>query len=229
MVQASEFAQTQRYSALRRLHYRESQGRNNSFLDGISRQGHMIRSGKCSVHTRTGADPTFMQCASFFGLEDSAHRRPLHADRLQDSRCTGNNRSHTTPKRHILCACCDPHSTSSNYLQNGDHTSDSTGPAAQLPQNEVFDRLHCRFGHAGRDRVRELMRNGELLIIPDSPICDACVRGKQSRESLTCSKFIAIKPGDVINSDVAGPLPRSHSGCQYTVSFIDEHSRCVTR
>jgi transposase InsO family protein len=79
-----------------------------------------------------------------------------------------------------------------------------------------------------RDRVRELMRNGELLTIHDMPICDSCVRGKQSRDRFTSSISTATKPGDVIHSDFAGPLPRSHLGCRYTVSFIDEHSRYVT-
>jgi transposase InsO family protein len=72
------------------------------------------------------------------------------------------------------------------------------------------------------------MRNGELLTIPDSPICDSCVRGKQSRDSFTGSIYTATKPDDVIHSEVAGQLPRSHSGCRYTVSFIDEHNRYVT-
>jgi transposase InsO family protein len=40
--------------------------------------------------------------------------------------------------------------------------------------------------------------------------------------------YLATKPGDVIHNDVAGLLPRSHSGCRYTVSFIDERSRYVT-
>jgi transposase InsO family protein len=119
------------------------------------------------------------------------------------------------------------HSTSSNYLRDGHDTSSSTGPAAQLAHNEVVDHWHCRLGHAGRNRVRQLMRNGELLTIPDTPICDSCVRGKQRRDSFTGSIFTAAKPGDVIHSDVAGPLPRSHSGCRYTLSFIDEYSRYV--
>jgi hypothetical protein len=66
---------------------------------------------KCSVHTWTETDPIFTQCASFCELRDSVHRRPLLADRLQDSRWTGNNCSQTATKRHILCACCGPHQT----------------------------------------------------------------------------------------------------------------------
>jgi hypothetical protein len=52
------------------------------------------------------------------------------------------------------------HSISLNSLRDGDDTSDITGPAAQLAHNEVVDRWHYRLGHAGRNRVRELMRNG---------------------------------------------------------------------
>jgi transposase InsO family protein len=76
--------------------------------------------------------------------------------------------------------------------------------------------------------VRELMRNGDLHTIPDVPICDVCVRGKHSRDRFTGTICTATKLGDVFHSDVAGPLPRSHSECWYTVSFIDEHSRYVT-
>jgi GAG-pre-integrase domain len=120
------------------------------------------------------------------------------------------------------------HSTSSNFLRDGDKTSVSTGPAAQLAHNEVVDRWHCRLGHAGRNRLRELMRNGEQLTIPDMPICYSCVRRKQSRDRFTGSISTATKPGDIIHSDVSGPLPRSNSGYRYTVSFIDEHNRYVT-
>jgi hypothetical protein len=84
-------------------------------------------------------------------------------------------------------------STSSNSLRDGDNTSDSTGPASQLAHNEVVDRWYCLLGHAGRDRVRELLRNGELLTIPGTPIFDACVRGKQSRDSVTDSISTANK------------------------------------
>jgi hypothetical protein len=66
-----------------------------------------------------------------------------------------------------------------------DDTSNSTGTAPQLAHIEVVDSWYSRLGHAGRDRVRELMRNGELLTIPDTPICDALLRGKQSRDCLS--------------------------------------------
>jgi GAG-pre-integrase domain len=123
-------------------------------------------------------------------------------------------------KRHAA------HSTNSEDNNDGD--SGQHKPTAQLAHNEIVDRWHSRLGHAGRDRVLELMRNGELHTIPDVPICDACVRGKHSRDSFPGSICTATTPGDVIHSNVAGPLPRSHSGCQYSVSFTDEHSRYVT-
>jgi hypothetical protein len=67
--------------------------------------------------------------------------------------------------------------------------------AAQLAHTEVVDRWHCRLDHARRDRVRELMRNGELLSIPDMPIFDALVCGKQSREIIAGS--ICQSPGSI--------------------------------
>jgi Integrase core domain len=38
----------------------------------------------------------------------------------------------------------------------------------------------------------------------------------------------ALKPGEVIHSDVLGPLPQSFQGFKYAVSFIDEWTRHVT-
>jgi hypothetical protein len=115
-----------------------------------------------------------------------------------------------------------------NSLIDGDNTSESTKSAAQFAHNETFDRWHCRLDHSGRNRVRELMRNGELLTNPDTPICDTYVREKQIRESFTDFISTAAKSGDVIHSDVLGPIPPLHSGCRYAVLFIDEHSRYVS-
>jgi GAG-pre-integrase domain/gag-polypeptide of LTR copia-type len=162
----------------------------------------------------TAAHCTLTDCKAQVGPETIARMRPRNGIYYVPAVAKVN-------KRH------DAHLASSEDNNNGD-SSDSTKPAAQLAHSEIVDRWHCRLGHAGRDRVRELMRNGELHTIPDVPICDACVRGKHSRDSFPGSICTATKPGDVIHSDVVGPVPRSHSGCRYTVSFIDEHSRYVT-
>jgi hypothetical protein len=54
------------------------------------------------------------------------------------------------------------HSTSFNYLRDGDDTSASIGPAAQLAHNEVVDRWHYRLGRvlcAAKDETSvEFMR-----------------------------------------------------------------------
>jgi hypothetical protein len=62
------------------------------------------------------------------------------------------------------------HATSSNFLRYDDDTIDRKVPAAQLTHKEVVDSWHCRLGYAERVRVREIMRNGELLTILDTPI-----------------------------------------------------------
>jgi hypothetical protein len=104
------------------------------------------------------------------------------------------------------------HSTSSNSFRDDDNTSDSTGSASHLAHNEVFYRWNCFLGHVELDRVRELMRNGELLTIPDTPICDVCVSGKQSRDSFTGS-ISPPKPSQAMSS-IATSLHRYRTRIQ---------------
>jgi hypothetical protein len=141
---------------------------------------------KCSVHTQTGTHTIFMECAGFCGLSGSVNRRPLHADRLQDSKWTEKNLSRTNPKRHTLYAWCRPpqtatcRPTASKSSRDGDDTRDRKVSAAQSAHNEVVDHWHCRLGHAWRDRMRELMRNNELLTIPDTPIATPVFVGSKA-------------------------------------------------
>jgi transposase InsO family protein len=52
--------------------------------------------------------------------------------------------------------------------------------------------------------------------------------GKQHRHPFPGDFSDATEPGDVIHSDVFGPLPPSHSGFCYLVTFIDEFTHYVT-
>jgi transposase InsO family protein len=59
-------------------------------------------------------------------------------------------------------------------------------------------------------------------------LCTDCSIGKQTRDTFKGHLDKANKPGDVIRSDVVGPLFESHSGARQFVSFIDEWTRFVT-
>jgi Integrase core domain len=73
-----------------------------------------------------------------------------------------------------------------------------------------------------------MLRTGQLPSVQNTVHCNECVLGKQHRHPFHGSIATATRPGDVINSDVVGPLRPSHSGSCYLVMFVDEFTRYVT-
>jgi hypothetical protein len=55
-----------------------------------------------------------------------------------------------------------------------------------------------------------------------------CSSGKRTRDSFQGRIDKAVKKGDIIHSDVVGPIPQAVSGARYFVTFIDEFTRFVT-
>jgi transposase InsO family protein len=87
---------------------------------------------------------------------------------------------------------------------------------------------HRRLGHTGADKVRDMIRRGVLPSVSKvRPQCQDSMAGKQHRHPFPGAFSDATEPGDVIHSDVVGPLPQSHSGFFYLVTFIDEFTRYV--
>jgi hypothetical protein len=73
-----------------------------------------------------------------------------------------------------------------------------------------------------------MLRTGQLPFVQNTVHCNECVLGKQHRHPFHGSIATATRPGDVINSNVVGPLPPSHSVSWYLVTFVDEFSRYFT-
>jgi GAG-pre-integrase domain len=94
--------------------------------------------------------------------------------------------------------------------------------------NRDIDTWHSRLGHTGTDKIRAMLRTGQLPSVQNTVHCNDCVLGKQHRHPFHGSIATATRPGDVIHSDVVGPLPPSHSGSCYLVTFVDEFTRYVT-
>ena len=113
------------------------------------------------------------------------------------------------------------------YYLNG--TPTASGQQANTATNSAVTLWHQRLGHTSHGKVKKLMQNGRIPSSnsPDPPCAD-CVDGKQARRSFPGHFSKPSHPGDVIHSDVVGPLPRSKSGSRYMVTFIDEFSRWVT-
>ena len=90
---------------------------------------------------------------------------------------------------------------------------------------------HRRFGHAYVRTLKEMATKGAVssLSFSESPQndvgCVPCVHGKQSRLSLKSRSSKAGSPGEVVFTDVCGPLPvESMSGKRYFVTFTDSFS-----
>ncbi|CAH9113677.1 unnamed protein product, partial [Cuscuta epithymum] len=68
------------------------------------------------------------------------------------------------------------------------------------------DLWHSRLGHPSMKVLRLLgSLNKPLLNSDQNKICDACMRGKQTRDSFDVSNARAVEPFELIHCDVWGP------------------------
>lgn len=99
--------------------------------------------------------------------------------------------------------------------------------------NEI---LHSRLGHCGEKRARlardrSVGLDTELALFQQPKQCPACLQGaarlpirKQDRAAAVEAQQIQF--GDVVNSDLLGPLPASvNGGYTYAICFVDKATR----
>ncbi|KAL4298280.1 hypothetical protein GQ457_12G029150 [Hibiscus cannabinus] len=102
--------------------------------------------------------------------------------------------------------------------------------------------LHLRYGHLGFSGLKLLskakMVNGLPYINPPNQLCEACIKGKQHRQSFEVGKsWRARRPLEIIHTDIAGPFDipslggnigqyikilRSDRGGEYTVKIFED-------
>ena len=100
---------------------------------------------------------------------------------------------------------------------------------AKSSMQSIENMWHQRLAHVGISTIRTLLSQGKLGDkLPDEDACKSCVMGKQTRDPFQGEFSDATSPGEIIHSDVAGPVLRTFSGFRYIVSFIDEYSRHVS-
>ena len=91
---------------------------------------------------------------------------------------------------------------------------------------------HARLGHANRRSVKKLLDSNAVQEFRTKSVkplsrthCPSCEKGKQSRVVRHANPVRAGAVGDVIHSDVCGPMSFPSFGkARYYVSFIDEFS-----
>ena len=78
-------------------------------------------------------------------------------------------------------------------------------------------------------KVSQFQKKGMVKGLPtfkrENEKCEACIYGKQSRESFPTSSWCANRQLQLVHSDVCRPLQTSLCGCKYFVLFIDDFSR----
>jgi transposase InsO family protein len=97
-------------------------------------------------------------------------------------------------------------------------------PSSTKPTDEQW---HCRLGHLGINRMKKLKAIAEVL--KNVPIintfqCESCIVGKQTKHQFKPSTRKTSCPGELIHSDVMGPLPKTKEGVQYCCTFIDDYT-----
>ena len=104
--------------------------------------------------------------------------------------------------------------------------------AARVPDIETWHRRlgHCNIG-AIIDMARKSGVEGMTINLSSSPPkCDACIRGKQTRSSVSRVREgeKAVRPLERVFVDLCGPIrPVSSSGRVYSMNLIDDFSSYV--
>ena len=94
-----------------------------------------------------------------------------------------------------------------------------------------LDLWHNRLGHVNKDKISSMISKNQLKNqrkASENDLCIECISGKQIRGPFKGHLDKAQNTGEVIHSDVLGPLPQSFEGFKYIVSFIDEWTRHAT-
>ncbi|KAM2702412.1 hypothetical protein EV2_004130 [Malus domestica] len=101
-------------------------------------------------------------------------------------------------------------------------------PTAFLGQLVTFTIWHSRLGHPSNPIVSLMLSKAKIPCTKASlpVLCQSCLEGKFSKLPFHCSVNKAVKPFEVVHSDIWGPAPCiSADGFRYYVTFIDECTR----
>ncbi|KAL8087732.1 hypothetical protein AgCh_037766 [Apium graveolens] len=90
---------------------------------------------------------------------------------------------------------------------------------------------HLRYGHLGFSGLKLLSKTKMVDGLPEinepENLCEACVKGKQHRQSFPVGiSWRARRPLEIVHTDIAGPFDiPSLGGNRYYLTFVDDFSR----
>lgn len=95
-------------------------------------------------------------------------------------------------------------------------------------QKLTLEHWHKTLCHQNVKHVREYLKHNEIQFtdIQGQFFCEPCIYGKQHKEPFNKSETLTSKPGQIIHSDVCGPMEEySLGGKRYFVIFKDDYSK----
>ena len=119
---------------------------------------------------------------------------------------------------------------------NGGNCSSAYSAIPRHADEETEKLWHDRLAHANIPSIRELESKGAVTGLDLSHSsqkmevhCEDCAQGKQHKLHMSSKHIRSTHRGEVIHSDVCGPMSVSSlGGSKYFVTFIDEYSGYVT-
>lgn len=119
------------------------------------------------------------------------------------------------------------------YVQGGNvdecKKAEEADSGARTRENSLKD-WHIRLGHLNVQSLREAIRTGSIqgMRVDNANKnfeCELCFQGKISRSPFPKGPERESGPGDLVHSDVCGPMRvASNGGSRFFVTFIDDHS-----
>ena len=85
-----------------------------------------------------------------------------------------------------------------------------------------------RLGHINLNRINRLIKDSILdnLVLEPMPVYESCVKGKMTMRPFPPKGSRSNDLLELVHTDMCGPINiRAHSGYEYFITFIDDHSR----
>ncbi|XP_073103835.1 uncharacterized protein [Elaeis guineensis] len=91
---------------------------------------------------------------------------------------------------------------------------------------------HLRLGHLNFGSLKLLSKDGMVKGLPHiyypNEVCEKCTLAKHTRAPFKGGKsWKAMRPLQLVHTDICGPLPESHGGNKYFITFVDDFSRML--
>jgi hypothetical protein len=91
---------------------------------------------------------------------------------------------------------------------------------------ELWHRRMAHLHHGALGGLREVVTEVPQISIEHQDVCKGCALGNFTKASFPSSDTRSTGILDLVHTDMCGPMNRkSLSGCEYSLTFIDDYSR----